>query len=165
MKKSILVGFVVGVCLAVPSLLLAKNQRYYPGYCERHAAADSNTEGTFYLGSEGLQNTHSTDSLLVACPIDDSTYLPKETLDHINVHVVNSNPNSVLRVRACVKDYSSTAHACGLEDNVGTAGTYTLQPGLTQFASKPTWFGYLFVTLPARYNSTNSTLLGYYGTD
>lgn len=164
MKKAVLVGIVIGMGLAAPALLMAKNQRYYPGYCQRHLAVDSNTEGTFVLNSEGVFNNHSTDSLLISCPIDDSTYLAKETLHHINVHTINNNAHYPVRVRACVKDYTSTAHACGLEDNA-SAGTHTLQPGLAQFTAHPTWFGYLFVTLPARYSSQNSFLLGYYGTD
>jgi hypothetical protein len=107
----------------------------------------------------GCNNT-TAGSLVVSCPVEDTSSNPKASIVSLNLHVVDNAPSFMIAQR-CVNFFAAAGTSCGGIDT-SVNGVDTLFP--PNFAG---WsvsdFGFLSVTIPPRpAGGSNSCIKGYF---
>lgn len=118
--------------------------------------------------SSGALNRSS--SMTATCALPSGTEIHHDTVNFLNVSVIDGNDSAGTTAIACVRNPSASTVDCGTSDtsSAGFVGYDALAPDLTDWnnGSYSGWYAYIEVSLPANditgSGTGNSYLLGYY---
>lgn len=105
-------------------------------------------------------NNSTAGSLVVSCPVEDSSANPMNSIVNLNLHVHDNTPSFLIAQR-CVNFFAAAGASCGGIDT-SVNGLDTLVP--PTFAGwNATDFGFISVTIPPRpAGGSNSCIKGYF---
>jgi len=105
-------------------------------------------------------NTSTANSLVVACPVNDTSSQPKSSITTMNLHVHDNTSSGFFIAIRCVDFFNAVGSACGASDS-SVNGIDTLTP--PTFAGwNATDFGSVYVTMPPASGANKSCIKGLY---
>ncbi len=112
-----------------------------------------------------LKNDSTSSSMFVLCDITDDDRFLKEQITTLNIHGRDGSTVDSPSAMVCRSTWWTVGGACGPQTSspTGDVTNITLKPSLSQWtASTRADFGYIWMRLPARQGSSQSSLNGFF---